>query len=622
MFAGWASFSRAQTHRDFGPDTEQLLTRLAPFHTPDNVGRIHLERFTAAQSLTFNTPESHDEQLPSICPVTGNVLTSWIRLDNRTELGRGLNLPHDELDRLTDPDLVLAAYRRWGVDCANRLEGDFSIALWDRERQALYLARDSVGIKPLFYAHKNGAVVFATTAACFFDFANVDTTPGSVWLARFVSGTSMSFTETPFQDVFKLAPGHWLLATDAGAPKVQRFHKFIDDAPWADERDPQLVLQYRHHLEESVRARLRSSYPHGAETSGGLDSSAIVGLIPYLDESQRATLQTYGYAFSVDEPQYMLQTSQLHAIRRNTILTNYDHDPTAVVMRGYSTLGYPIEDSNALVHNPFYSLAQDSGIRSLHSGFGGDEVVTNNGLQLTQELLSRRRWHMALNELPGKRIARPARLVKRTMRYMRSGSHYNSMKEWLAQELAHQLLSEDALEAADTKARLARNVDYGLEYESINGFILSSRLSPHVPTRTEQCTVLAASYGVDYRWALLDRRLMQQYLSTPAIEKWGNGYGRYLHRRAIAGIVPPAVAWNPSKDLGAPATPLPTASTRLTKFLQWSDIHPAIQAILNPRQYVRQVAAINQPSALSSPAWDVLASLTSVSTLNSWLSSL
>ncbi len=87
---------------------------------------------------------------------------------------------------------------------------------------------------------------------------------------------------------------------------------------------------------------------------------------------------------------------------------------------------------------------------------------------------------------------------------------------------------------------------------SINAFILDGLLRmPYIATRLENCTLMAASYGIDYRWPLWDVRLVQQYLSTPSVEKVGpRGLGRYLHRRAIAGVVPQRVAWKPSKDMG------------------------------------------------------------------------
>ena len=81
----------------------------------------------------------------------------------------------------------------------------------------------------------------------------------------------------------------------------------------------------------------------------------------------------------------------------------------------------------------------------------------------------------------------------------------------------------------------------------INDFILQHRLGPWIARRLETCTLVAATYGVEYEWPLLDARLVQQYLSTPSIEKADRMGARYLHRRAVEGVVPAKVAWKAGK---------------------------------------------------------------------------
>ena len=116
----------------------------------------------------------------------------------------------------------------------------------------------------------------------------------------------------------------------------------------------------------------------------------------------------------------------------------------------------------------------------------------------------------------------------------------------------YQILRPEVVERLDLHAEYMETARYDAPYRRINEFILEHTLSePYIATRLEDCTLVAASYGVDYRWPLLDVRLVQQYLSTPSVEKMGpKGIGRYLHRRAVAGVVPPRVAWKPSKDMG------------------------------------------------------------------------
>ena len=106
---------------------ETLLAALMPFSKADVSGVWQDERAIIVQATWHNTPESLHERAPEICAETGRVIASWIRLDNREDLCAALKIEHRPT--LTDPQIVLAAHRQWGRDCANRLEGDFSFVI-------------------------------------------------------------------------------------------------------------------------------------------------------------------------------------------------------------------------------------------------------------------------------------------------------------------------------------------------------------------------------------------------------------------------------------------------------------------------------------------------------------
>ena len=118
---------------------------------------------------------------------------------------------------------------------------------------------------------------------------------------------------------------------------------------------------------------------------------------------------------------------------------------------------------------------------------------------------------------------------------------------------------------------------------------------PYVPTRLENCTLMAASYGIEYRWPLWDARLVQQYLSTPSIEKHGpRGIGRYLHRRAISGTVPERVAWKPAKDMGnnrvADAAGEKNAANLVPDFRRnEANMHPALVELIDRDKWRKQI---------------------------------
>ena len=128
---------------------ENLLAALTPFDQADVTGSWSNDCAMVVQALTWNTQESRHESTPQICSETKRVIAAWVRLDNRKELCSDLGL--DDIDTLTDPQIILAAHRHWGAGCVERLEGDFSFVIYDADSRQLFCARDSVGAKPLFY---------------------------------------------------------------------------------------------------------------------------------------------------------------------------------------------------------------------------------------------------------------------------------------------------------------------------------------------------------------------------------------------------------------------------------------------------------------------------------------
>lgn len=564
----------------------RLALPLQRTHPGDVAGTGADGPFVCAQTLIRSTPQSHDEKVPAADASTGRLLVSWIRLDNRDELARVFGWSRAEAQCAPDPDYVFAAYQRWDTACADRLEGDFAFALWDPERRRVFAARDSTGIRPLFYAETPDAFVCATTAAVLDAVPDVDRSVRPEWVAQYLHGRSPEWTETAFAGVRRLPPGHWLVADETGVTD-QRYHQFRDDAPWQDTREAHWLDEYRERLFAAVQARIRTDQPIGVENSGGLDSATMVSLIPHLDRSTRATMHTFGFAVSSLEPEYIEAVRTAAGVRESHVWSQYGAGALWDNQRiGYRTLGYPVEHGNAVGHVAFYEVAAEHGIRTLHSGHGGDEVVTQSAGLVTTELLDRRRYATLLRDLPGGPVARPARLARSWWR--NRGERTSHLMQPMMSRLAGTPLTPEAFEAADIAGRTRRAAAYDAPFRTVNEFILGDRWSVATSVRTADCSVVAASYGIDYVWPLLDRRLMQQYLSTPAIWKFGEGYGRYLHRRAVSGIVPDKIAWKASKSmLGPGESPGRPPSIVGGPPRPWQDLHPAVRELIDPQRWQR-----------------------------------
>jgi len=279
-----------------------------------------------------------------------------------------------------------AAWRRWGTSLAEHLIGDYALAIQDETQRLTYLARDALGVKPLYYRIDNGRLSHGSSIPELRRRCPLPVTPDMDWAAAYMLNLSFSQTETAYKEIHKLAPGHWLTCNADGHVRIQRYHEWRDDAPAATRRDPRWVEAYREVLEEAIRCRMDPDAPMGTENSGGIDSATITAYLAHFLGEPGDRLHSFGFAYCEQEPAYILETSQAKRIVHNYIITAWMADDEAVSL-GLNTLGYPQEHPNGTAHIPFYRECKQRGIHALFSGFGGDEVVTHSGHHLRKELL-------------------------------------------------------------------------------------------------------------------------------------------------------------------------------------------------------------------------------------------
>lgn len=557
---------------------------------------------------------------------TSEYVIEWIgQLHNRASLITQLEL---DAGNISDGQLLQAAWQRWGEALAGHLTGDFALVIHDNRQSVTYLTRDPLGVKPLYYRIDQGRLACGFSIPQLRQRSSETMTQDMDWAAAYLLHLSFSQTETAYKEISKLAPGHWLSVDSDGRIKTQRYHQWQDDAPITTRRDPQWVEAYRELLEEAIRCRMDPHAPMGAENSGGIDSGTITAYLAHFLGDPGDRLYSFGFALCEQEPSHILETSQALRIRHNYVIT--DHygalDESAQIARELNALGYPQEHGNAGAHIPFYEECQHKGIGTLFSGFGGDEVVTNQGGHLRWELLDHGDYHTLWGVLPGNVLTKTLRLLKTTV-IDRTKPAYNPsfLRAW-HERWPHQLLRPEVVARLNLYERYMETARYDAPFRRTNDFILEHHLKRmQVTARLENCTIVADAHGVDYRWPLWDTRLVQQYLSTPSIEKLGpNGVGRYLHRRAIDGLVPKRVAWKPSKDMGYAQVHRKRNETGVlllaeqAKSLE-SDMHPALDGLIDRDKFRQQIARAAQGKVDNAFGFSFRRSLLAMQRLNAWL---
>lgn len=624
MFVGWLDRDGRNLRR---PNASVMLSALDPYHARARSGEREDASTVLVQCDRDMPLQFRNDEVPTECSDTGDVLVGWLRLDNRSVLLAELGLSSGQAAVTSDARVVLLGFRAWGVEVANRLEGEFAFAIWQPRSRQVYLARDTSGCRPLFYSVTPSAVAFGSSLAALRGLPGVDDRPDDLWLARFLVGhdPTPGDVTTAFRGVSRLLPATWAMIDHNGAT-THKYHAFVDDSPWEDTRDPHWLTTYRSQLERIVAGYSATDAPLGMEASGGLDSSTIVALAAKAWPEARGRMHTFGWAYSEREVELSMAPSRLWQVGANHFYTRWDGPPgvTAADKERWTirALGHPHAFSNTQSYWPLYAEAKLQGVRVLLSGYGGDEAVTAQADQALTEFADHHHWLRIAREHAGRRVLRPARAGKLLIRGPRNLEQYlvqvrsqvSQGDAWLRGVLCDDMAAELIDRERATRSQLPYlSADAA---RTVNTYVLLGVNSALGYPRREEGAAIAASFGFDYRWPLLDRRLIQTYLSTPTIWKYGQGMGRYLHRRAVEGIVPDGIRLTNTKNMGAMISAAPGEEyvRPVVQAPKYADLHPALQALLKP---VDLDAKAREISGIGFHSWSQLPE--HARRLNDWL---
>ena len=154
--------------------------------------------------MLWTTPESQHENQPFISKDGRLVITADARIDNRDELIEKLEISESDADVITDIDLIVFSYQKWGEDCPKYLVGNFSFAIWDEINQKLYCARDHVGFKPFFYYKDSDLLIFSSEISALFSYPGIDKEINQEAVECSLLFDAIAYTDTYFKDIFSL----------------------------------------------------------------------------------------------------------------------------------------------------------------------------------------------------------------------------------------------------------------------------------------------------------------------------------------------------------------------------------------------------------------------------------
>jgi len=327
-------------------------------------------------------------------PIHNEDKSLWIvfngEIFNYPELGAELKAKGHRLYTSSDTEVILHSYEEYGLDFVQHLNGQFAIAIWDTKKQQLILARDRVGIRPLFYAQVGGKLIFASEMKAIF-------AEGSLQAQMTETGLADIFTfwvnippQTIFKDVNELPPGHLMIA-DGKNLRIKRYwtYSFPENGDFSAKPEKVLKEELQALLYDAVTIRLRADVPVASYLSGGIDSSVISALVKKYHNNDLITFSVTFKDKHFDERSFQQQMAQKIGTHHHSIEVD-----DAKIARDFSeVIWFAEKPLMRTAPSPLYalsSLVRQNNIKVVLTGEGADEMF--GGYNIFKEDKVRRFW--------------------------------------------------------------------------------------------------------------------------------------------------------------------------------------------------------------------------------------
>jgi len=595
-------------HFDGRPVDRQRLGRMTDtlsHRGPDDRGLWTGESVGLGHRMLEVTPESSAETQPHTLRGGQLSITADARIDNRDDLIEALRLDQRLPSPVTDVEIILRAYEKWGRACPEHLIGAYAFVIWDRPEQRLFCARDHLGIKPLFYYSGSDRFVAASELKAIFVQPTVPRRINEARVAEHLVVAPNDVESTFYEEIVHVPPAHTLTVTPRGVRK-RRYWTLDLERELHLGSDEAYAKALREQFLEAVECRLRTTSPIGSTLSGGLDSSSVACAARDLTAETGTPLHTFSLVFpsfsgeqkdEIDERDFMDEVLATGGFEPHFIRGD-EHSPLEFLDEMLSHVDHAFWAPNQHLHWLMYSAAEENGVRVLLDGLDGDGTISR-GLQYPAELATDGAWdafdeHVtALAERYDKprgnlarRHAYPvlrALVSTRPIQFFRRALSVSSRFDIPLREIASGIWLREAVPswiarwvrgnteerstAAVTERPLIRRdlaqkfdlTEKDLRTDECEEALRTHReahVSPFLgnayPRALSIMDKTSAAFGIEARYPFFDRRLIELSVSLPATTKLQDGWPRYIFRRAMDGILPEAVQWRRRKArLGA-----------------------------------------------------------------------
>ena len=515
-----------------------------------------------ARALLRTLPEDVHDRQPLWHEPSGTALVFDGRIDNRDEIAAALGMPPAECAQLADSALALRAALKWDTGAAERLRGAFAVACWQPARRRLWLARDAMGHRPLFWHQSDDLIAFASMPPALRALPFVPRTLDELEVARMLMLEMHAGAQSVHSAIQRAEPGRVVEFTD-GAVRVHRFHALDSTRELRLARDEDYVDAFREALDRAVTRCLRSCGPVASQLSSGYDSSTVTAVAARLLAARGERLTAYtavpreGFAGPV--PKGREADESIAAAALVARLPNVDH--IRIRGAGRSVLGCAREGARLMgrpLRNPtntpwMFAIADDAaarGAKVVLTGQCGNATISLTGGQLMQVLLAQGRLGDWWCEAAAARQRNGRSMLRGWVGILRS-SMQPLMPEWVARWRQRRHLGSDVTPPSWSPIEPSLYARWRREGE-LEGIRLQGRsrsaqqVRAHVIDMLDgiemgEHTAVSNAVGVDLRDPTKDQDLVEFCVSVPLEQLCRGGQTRWLLRRAMAGVLPPEI---------------------------------------------------------------------------------
>ncbi len=470
----------------------------------------------------------------------------------------------------SDTEVILHAFEQWGIDCLDKFRGMFAIALWDANARELWLARDRIGIKPLYYSVHHGRITFASEIKALLADPDQPRAVDEQALYHYLSFLTTPAPQTLFAGIKKLPGGCWLRVREDGRTEERRYYELWDHTtPMPDASDDELAERVLDELRRAVQYRKVSDVPVGVFLSGGIDSSTNMALFSE-DAGGPVKSFTIGYQGKYEtyqnESHYARQMAELVGAEYNERLLSVD-DLFDFLPRMIHLQDEPIADPVCVPVYYVSKLARDNGVIVCQVGEGADELFW--GYPAWKSSL---RLQNLNDSVPVPHFAKRAALALARSLGKEGTGKYEQLRRGVARQpvfwggaeafsepqkqhllsprLRKELSGYSSWEAIEPIRR--RFEEKAWEPSTLNWMSymdLNMRLPELLLMRVDK---MAMGVSLEGRVPFLDHKLVELAMSIPEAAKTRNGTLKHILKKAVRGLIPDELIDRKKQGFGVP----------------------------------------------------------------------